>query len=185
MATLPKQYLDLLKEGAPKMLVEILNLFGTYEVPGSGDNPVILAWAKELGLQDIYKHDETAWCALLMAIAAKRAGKPLMNPISKVLWALNWADWGTRVTVGMLGDILIKKRFDRDGKLIGGHVTMIVGEDSNYYHCLGGNQSDSVSIVRIAKTAVYAIVRPHYNNIPANVRRIFRDPTGDVSTKEC
>ena len=38
--------------------------------------------------------------------------------------------------------------FSRTG---GGHVGFYVGEDKDAYHILGGNQSDMVSIARVAK----------------------------------
>jgi hypothetical protein len=58
----------------PRMVAEARKLYGIAEVQGSGDNPVILAWAKELGLAKIYNHDEIPWCGLFVAIVAKRAG---------------------------------------------------------------------------------------------------------------
>lgn len=54
MTALPAQYAWLSKEGGPKMLIEALKLFGTLEAPGAKDNPVILAWAAELGLSKTY-----------------------------------------------------------------------------------------------------------------------------------
>jgi hypothetical protein len=33
----------------------------------------------------------------------------------------------------------------------GGHVGFYVGEDKDAYHILGGNQSDMVSVARVAK----------------------------------
>jgi len=173
---LPKKYEWLLAEPGPKMLQEFLKIYGTAEVPGDGDNPVIVDWARETGLQRDYRHDSTAWCGLAAAVVAKRAGKELPpNP----LWALNWATFGHKVTNGAkLGDILV---FKRNG---GGHVALYIGEDDECYHCLGGNQSDTVNIVRKPKNRVYAIRRPNYTNQPANVRKVFLSPEGDVDSRE-
>jgi hypothetical protein len=44
------------------MLVEALKEFGTLEGAGPVDNPKILKWAKEIGI-NWYKHDDTPWCA--------------------------------------------------------------------------------------------------------------------------
>jgi uncharacterized protein (TIGR02594 family) len=177
----PTQYKWLFQEGGPKMLVEALRLYGIEEYRGAGDNPQILSWAKDVGVSSVYKHDETSWCGLFMAVVAKRAGKEV---VKDPLWALNWANFGVKATTPMLGDILTFKRFDANGKLIGGHVTLYIGEDDNYYHCLGGNQSDCVNITRIAKSRLFQARRPIYNQQPANVRVVKLNPIGFVSNNE-
>jgi uncharacterized protein (TIGR02594 family) len=144
------------------------------EVPGAANNPLIMSWAKQLGLRE-YNADAIPWCGLTMAFAALNSGKPVP---AAPLWALSWAKFGTPVTTPMLGDILT---FKRDG---GGHVSMYVGEDQTAYHCLGGNQGDAVSIIRIAKDRLYKAVRPPYNTQPANVRRIWLAADGELSKNE-
>jgi uncharacterized protein (TIGR02594 family) len=173
---LPNEYAWLLQEPGPKMLLEALKLYNTTEVPGDEDNPMIIDWAIEAGLRRDYIHDSTAWCGLFMAIVAKRAGKAIpANP----LWALNWAKFGTKVSNGAkLGDVLV---FKRTG---GGHVALYVGEDDASYHCLGGNQSDKVNIVRKLKSRIYAIRRPIYTNQPANVRKIILNSSGTIDDRE-
>lgn len=172
--TLPEQYAWLTKESGPKMLLEALKIFGVHELAGAGDNPTILSWAKELGIS-WYEHDSTPWCGLAMGIIAKRAGK---TPPKDLLAALSWANFGKEVGEPMLGDVLV---FKRTG---GGHVTMYVGEDSDAYHCLGGNQGDQVDIARIAKSRIYAIRRPIYNEQPGNVRKIILANSGALSLNE-
>lgn len=173
---LPKQYSWLLLELGPKMMEEFLKIYGITEEPGAADNPLILEWAKETGLGRDYKHDAVAWCGLTMAIIAKRAGKELPpNP----LWALNWALFGNKVTDGAkLGDVLVFKRAG------GGHVALYIGEDDECYHCGGGNQSDTTSIIRKPKNRVYAIRRPVYKDQPSNVRKIILSPEGVIDNKE-
>jgi uncharacterized protein (TIGR02594 family) len=173
---LPQQYLWLLKEGAPKMIVQALSLYGTIEGPGNKNNPLILSWAKELGVDDYYTEDEIPWCGLFMGVVAKRAGKQLPH---ELLRALSWAQFGTASDKPMLGDVLV---FKREG---GGHVTLYVGEDDTAFHCLGGNQSDSVCITRIAKARLFACRRPVYaSGQPANVRSIYLTASGIISTNE-
>jgi hypothetical protein len=41
-------YAFLNAEPGPRMLVEMLKIFGTLETPGAADNPVILGWADEV-----------------------------------------------------------------------------------------------------------------------------------------
>jgi uncharacterized protein (TIGR02594 family) len=162
------------------MLQEALKLYGTLEMPNDADSPVILGWAKELGLNRVYTHDSVPWCGLFMLTIYTRAGKTLPAGLrnDNMLWALNWAKVGSHTPTPMLGDILT---FQRNG---GGHVTMYIGEDSANYHCLGGNQSDSVNITRIAKNRLYDARRPPYNAQPTNVRRIMLNSSGPISTNE-
>lgn len=169
---LPKQYQWLASEPGPKMLLEALKLHGTLEVQGDGDNPEILKWAKELGLPQ-YTHDSIPWCGLFAAIVAYLAGKPV---VKDPLWAANWLKFGAPCDPE-LGAIAV---FSREG---GNHVGLYVGEDSTHYHILGGNQKDSVSIVRIAKDRCRGF-RAQYQSKPANVRKVILSSTGEVSTNE-
>lgn len=78
-------------EPGPKMLVAALKLLGIQEKAGASDNPTILAWAKDLGIE-AYKHDATPWCGLFVAYVAHKAGKPV---VKDPLWAKNWLNWGS------------------------------------------------------------------------------------------
>jgi uncharacterized protein (TIGR02594 family) len=172
---LPTQYQWLLNEPGPKMITEALKLYGTKEMPGDADNPEILAWAKETGLDRVYSADEIPWCGLLMAVVAQRAGKTVpQNP----LWAQNWAKFGEKTFHPGLGDVLVFKRPS------GGHVSLYVGEDDQCFHCLGGNQSDAVTITRIDKSRCFAVRRPIYHNEPTNIRKIVLSATGAISKNE-
>jgi uncharacterized protein (TIGR02594 family) len=176
---LSKQYQFLAQEPAPKMLLEALKLVGTKEIPGVGNSPVIMKWAKEVGLEKIYVADETPWCGLAMALIAKRAGKIVPFKNYDNLRALKWAEFGTPVVDAKLGDVLI---FQRPG---GGHVGLYVGEDVTTYHVLGGNQSNAFGFTRIAKKRCVAISRPIYSQgTPANVRKILLDCSGEISKNE-
>lgn len=177
MTPLPLQYKYLNYEPAPKMLLEMLKLYGIEELLGPGDNPVIMNWSREVKAKG-YTHDAVAWCGLGMAVAAKRGGWDY-QPNGNALWARNWAKWGTPQKVAMLGDVLV---FPRG---IGGHVTIYVGEDKSYYHCLGPNQSDMVNITRKAKTPIIAIRRAPWKRLqPSNVRRIMLGASGPIAGKE-
>lgn len=172
---LPSQYLWLLDEQGPKMLLEFLRLYGTKEVIGTGDNPEILSWAKEIGVERDYRADSIPWCGLFMGVIAKRAGKPV---VPQPLWARNWLHWGNEVKEAMLGDVLVYQR------PTGGHVGIYIGEDDVCYHTGGGNQGDQVSIVRILKSRCLGIRRPKYTQQPANVRKIVLAVDGDISENE-
>ncbi len=152
-----------LGEAPPRMIVEAMRLIGTREAPGGADNPVILGWAREAGVAG-YRADAVPWCGLFMAIVAHRAGKAVP---AGPLWAANWARFGVAVAgPAMLGDVLV---FRRPGG--GGHVGLYAGEDEGAFHVLGGNQSDTVSIARLARPRLVTTRRPAYRMTPASVRR--------------
>jgi uncharacterized protein (TIGR02594 family) len=178
MERLPKQYEFLYNEGAPKMLVEALTVYGTKEVPGPIHNKLIMGWAQELKIEKVYVSDEIAWCGLLMAILALKAGKQMPFTPTGALWALNWKKFGQEVKVAMLGDVIV---FKRPG---GGHVGLYIGEDDTTYHILGGNSSNKLMIVRILKSRMVAIRRPFYNVQPSNIRVIRLNENGPISVNE-
>jgi uncharacterized protein (TIGR02594 family) len=162
----------LASEPAPKMLREAMELLGVKEQPGTGSNPEIISWAKELGLYpEQYSTDSIPWCGLFQAICAKRAGwAPPVNP----LWARNWGNWGKPRSGGaLLGDILVFPRGT------GGHVVQCVGETTKYYAGLGGNQSDMVNIVLWPKTPILAVRQAPWRIAqPPNVREVIVSPVG-------
>jgi uncharacterized protein (TIGR02594 family) len=172
---LPKAYQWLQQEPAPRHLLKAVELFGTTESVGNINNPVIMGWAKELGLENLYTSDSIPWCGLYTAIVIHRAARPVVD---QPLWALNWNKFGVKVTEPMLGDILT---FTRNG---GGHVGFYVGEDATAYHVLGGNQGNKVSVVRILKKRLVQARRPVYNSQPTNVRKIRLEPNGIISDDE-
>lgn len=176
---LPAKYEWLNREPGPKMLLQMIRIYGVKEYPGGADNPVILAWAKELGIDKIYNDDAIPWCGLGVAITALRSN---YTPPVGFLAALNWANFGTKIdkTQAMLGDVLVYKRKG------GGHVTLYVGEDATHFHCMGANQSDSVNITRKAKNQVHAVRRaPFKIAAPPNIRKVFLSATGTpMSGKE-
>lgn len=159
----------------PKTILEGLKELGTVETAGAGNTPKIMKWAAEVGLSSTYSADSIPWCGLFAAVVVKRAGKQV---VGSPLWAKSWANFGVAVAKPGLGDILV---FSRKG---GGHVGFYVAEDATAYHVLGGNQSDSVSITRIAKNRLFAARRPNYTNKPASVKPFIVSGTGALSTNE-
>jgi uncharacterized protein (TIGR02594 family) len=173
---LPAQYHWLEEiDQPPRMIAEALKLYGTAEVSGARDNPIIIAWAKETGLKAIYTADSIPWCGLFVALVAMRAGKSFP---SSPLWALSWAKFGVEAGQPRLGDVLT---FTRKG---GGHVGLYVGEDARAYHVLGGNQGDKVCITRIDKMRLYRARRPAYINMPASAQPRVLAASGGLSVNE-
>lgn len=172
--SVPNVYGWLAAEEGTLMVVAFMKLYGVKEKWGAEDNPVILSWASEVGLKN-YTHDSIAWCGLTMAVVAKRAKKvPPNNP----LWALNWKYFGIASLQPMYGDVLV---FTRPG---GGHVGLYIAEDDEAFHVGGGNQGDECKIARIEKSRLVSARRPIYHKQPPEVRRIFVEPNGVLSTNE-
>jgi intein/homing endonuclease len=59
---LPKKYQWLQRETAPRHLLKAVELYGTEEIVGPVHNPVIMGWAREVGLEKVYTSDEIPWC---------------------------------------------------------------------------------------------------------------------------
>lgn len=156
---------------------EALRLKGTREAAGSGDEPVILRWARRLGLA--YAHDSIPWCGLFTAhcIGAALPEEPLpTNPLG----ARNWLRFGV-ATKPTLGAILVFWRGTRTGAQ--GHVGFYAGEDSAAFHVLGGNQSDSVSIARIARSRLLGARWPKTAPVPEGGATRLKE-SGSLSTNE-
>lgn len=173
----PYAWLPAVVAKGPRIVQEAFALVGVKETPGVADNPVILQWAKELGLA-VYTHDSIPWCGLFMALVVRRAGVG-PAPTAGPLWALAWENYGVAATPGpCFGDVLV---FKRTG---GGHVGLYVGEDLLAYHVLGGNQNDQVGIVRVSKLRLHEARRPKYQTCPQGVERVLVGMTGDLSQNE-
>ena len=124
---------------------------GLKEVAGPKHNTKIQAWLAKLGAW--WKDDETPWCGTFVAHCLRENGLPVPQHWYR---ALAWKDYGSnlRPTHVCEGAILV---FAREG---GGHVGFYVGEDRFYYRVLGGNQSNAVNVMRIAKNRCVAIRWP-------------------------
>lgn len=201
MAGIPAKYAFLSSVGLlPRTVTYGLALLGTNEIPGKGSNPVIESWRNELNKAGCsvvgFSDDSVPWCGLFVAIVTLRAGK---TPQASPLWALNWAKWGTEVATNTgttasprlsfkpglaasLGDVLVFQRKTATG--FAGHVGFYVAEDADAYHVLGGNQSDSVTITRVAKSRCVAVRRPPMTTPPASLKPYRIAADGKLSTNE-
>jgi len=171
---LPTEYAWLADEPGPPQILEFIKIYGVKETPGPRSTAEILSWAKEIGVQKVYRADSIPWCGLEVGVVMKRAGFALPKTL---LWALSWAQMYNDVDGHpVLGDVLT---FNRTG---GGHVGLYVGEDTEAYHVAAGNQSDESCIARIAKSRLYRARRPDYKESYASVlRRIQLAANGGLS----
>lgn len=133
----------------PRWMIEARKLIGAAEIPGPKHNPWIVAGWKRLGA-GWFTDDETPWCGLFVAHCIEAAGLPYPKLFPR---AKAWADWGQPCSP-TVGAVVV---FGRQG---GGHVGFLVGESPTDYYVLGGNQSNAVNIMPIAKHRMLAIRWP-------------------------
>lgn len=121
-------------------LVEARRVMGTREIAGKRHSPIIMGWARALGIE--YRDDETPWCGLYAAhcIASQLPEEALPN---NPLGARNWQNFGHKCEMAN-GAIAVFWRGKRDGWA--GHVGFVTGYDAKRrrLRILGGNQSNMV-----------------------------------------
>lgn len=115
------------------------------EVKGKNHNPRILQYHKATSLKA--SADEIAWCAAFANWILAQCGIEGTNSAM----ARSFEKWGKELKKPTPGCLVV---FSRGDSKIFGHVAFYMYETSKYVYCLGGNQSDSVSIAKYAKNRV-------------------------------
>jgi uncharacterized protein (TIGR02594 family) len=147
-------------------LQEAHNLIGTQEQPGRGSNEAIIGWAKKLKLLS-YSDDDIPWCGLFVAhcVGSQLPDEPLpTNPLR----ARAWQTFGEG-TKPQLGAVMVFWRGSKSGGL--GHVGFYWAEDDAAYQILGGNQSNAVTISRLAKNRLLQARWPGKSTPPKGITR--------------
>lgn len=141
------------------------NLIGIEE---NKDETKLLVWAKVIGgtVAREYTASSIPWCGLFVAYCMVENG---VQPPATPLWALSWAEWGTKLDEPAFGCVMA---FKRQG---GGHVGFYVGEDSDYYFILGGNQNDMVNVTRVAKNRLAGVTWPSGQEQLYAAGRVYTD----------
>ena len=129
----------------PPWVLEGRRKLGLHE---KSDNKELRAYLKSDG-QTLGDPAKLPWCGdfIETIIALTLPKEPMIvNPY----WAANWLKFGVNVPEHeyYMGAIGVKKR---EG---GNHVFCIVGHDKIYVHALGGNQGNSISVVKILKSQI-------------------------------
>lgn len=119
------------------------------------------------------------WCgdAVETPIALTLPDEPL--PANPYL-ARNWMKFG-RACKPTYGAVLVFWRGDRHGT--SGHVGFYEGEDASAYHVLGGNQSNAITVARLAKDRLLGARWPLTVPLPQG-GAIMKAATGALSTNE-
>ncbi|MEM8838924.1 MAG: TIGR02594 family protein [Pseudomonadota bacterium] len=98
---------------------------------------------------------EIAWCGAFVETCMRMWGEDVT--VENPLGARNWLSYGKDVAP-QTGTILVFWRVSRrDWR---GHVGFYWGEDKTHFHVLGGNQSNAVTITRIAKSRLLGARMP-------------------------
>lgn len=166
-----------LKSADPPWLAAAHALTGTTERAGTASNPVIIAWARALGIA--YADDGISWCGLFMAhvIRTQLPAEPLpATPLA----ARRWGRFGN-ACAPQPGAVMTFWRGSRAGWQ--GHVGLYVGEDAAAFHILGGNQGDAVNIRRFARDRFLAARWPQTAPPPGGRPRLLQ-PDGRLSKNE-
>lgn len=167
----------------PKHMTIAYGLIGTKEIVGSKHSPIILGWAKELGLDKIYTNDELAWCGLFFAYVMMKADRKVVLPGNDsydYLRALRYQFMPNVVEVKegdeCVGDILIFQRPE------GGHIGFCASMSDTTYSVLGGNQSNQVCLTNILKSRCVKRLRPIYKTYQPFAA--IKSAVGGISTNE-
>lgn len=128
---------------------------GLKETPGAACTPriatAIRAAADWLAVSD----EKTFWCGCIRGLWGLETGSGVPPAHYR---AASWAKWGKAVPLDkpalwQQGDTIIMERIG------GNHVTLLDRVRGDYAYCLGGNQSDAVTISRFALDRITSVRR--------------------------
>lgn len=139
------------------------------------DRSWLMDWLKRDG-RSLGDPAKTPWCGDFVETCIRVAlpDEPLLGALgSNPYWARNWLMLGQDVTP-TCGAALI---FERGS---GGHVGFGMGQDDAHFYVLGGNQSDAVTIARIAKTRLLGARWP--STVPPRLQRLPTMRPGEFLT---
>ena len=166
----------------PPWLAIARTKIGTKEMPGPGNNPTIMQWAKDardwLGVA--YSADSVPWCGLFVSKCVAQAGFKAPRRFIGVR-ASQWATWGDEIPLTTprppIGTIAV---LQRPG---GGHVFILSGVTvDGRLVGVGGNQQDMVTEASFSRGRLVALRWP-----PGVARAapapVLRGPFG-LSTRE-
>jgi uncharacterized protein (TIGR02594 family) len=128
---------------------------GTKETLGSASTPLIKLWIAEAANWLDTDDSKTPWCGCFRGFI----GMVTASGLPKAHYqAASWATWGKPVEIGrpdlwQRGDTIVMTRSG------GNHVCLLDRVSGDYAYCLGGNQSDAVTISRFPLSRITAVRR--------------------------
>ena len=125
-------------------IAEAMSALGRHE---ARDRSWLMDWLKRDG-RTLGDPSKNPWCGDFVETCIRVAlpDEPLLGALGvNPYWARNWLLFGQEVKP-ITGAVLV---FSRGS---GGHVGFAMGQDDTHFYVLGGNQSDAVTIARIAKS---------------------------------
>lgn len=131
----------------PKWLTLARAEIGTLETPGEGDNPKVLAYAKDAGVSGVVNHDSVPWCAAFVGAMLQRSG---IQPTGKAN-ARSYDDWGVKLLGPVKGCVVVLNRPPNPWQ---GHVAFCAGSEDHLLQLIGGNQGDKVSLASFNRNRV-------------------------------
>jgi len=152
--------------GNQKLHAAALQFLGVREISGPRSHTLIKEWIKSAASWLDPDDSKTAWCGCFRGMLGivTGTGAPLAH-----YRAMNWLAWGKpidskRPELWQQGDTLILKRKG------GAHVALVheVQANKRRVQCLGGNQSDAVSIAPFPLADVLGVRRAI--EIPADAK---------------
>lgn len=163
--------------GEPEWLQAARRDLGIQEIKGPAANPAIMrAW--EYVDYDPPDGDETSWCSAKLCEWMEVSGQPSTRAPN----ARSWAKWGHELKKPKPGCVAVFWRNRRDGWE--GHVALYVGpgDRPDEIRCLGGNQSDSVSVASYNLSQLIGYRWPTTGGNSRTLRAQTAGVIGDAST---
>lgn len=162
----------------PVWLDRARTYIGLKEVPGAGNNPIIIRWWE--ALKTAFRQDSVPWCGAFVGGVLAECGMPVAKNGAS---ARAWLNHGVPLDRPAVGAIVIFWR----GKPSGwsGHVGFIVGYDRHgNLMVLGGNQGDQVNIKPFARNRVLGYRWPGVAPLPSRYNLPMLSSDGRVSQNE-
>lgn len=158
-------------------ITEAKSALGRHE---ARDRSWLMDWLKRDG-RSLGDPSKTPWCGDFVETCI-RMGLPDEHLLGALgvnpYWARNWLLFGREVQP-VTDAVLIFARGS------GGHVGFAIGQDITHFYVLGGNQSDAVTIARIAKSRLLgarwpATFPPRLQRLPTMKPGQFLSTTNEI-----
>lgn len=152
----------------PKWLQRALAELGQSEIAGPRHNARIVGYARAIGASaDWIVDDETPWCATFVGAMLEATG----IASSRSARAKSYLEWGRPRADGesIVGAICV---FNRGRDPAAGHVGFALSETADAVQLVGGNQSNTVSVVDYLKADLVAVRFPTGWQVPSPAARL-------------